>query len=208
MADYFTIMSTDTAPANRSQCEHLRHSATWNKSLFYAGAERNIAYFQQWSKEPLMQCMTRRAFRRTLERAMFAELTEAWAKSSVARHTFAFLPDWKPRSLPLSHVSAAAERTLIRCCFAHNDSRTSRHFGASQESTLCRHCNAAEETIEHLFLQCTSLDEARKTLKKVVPDADNDFAFLRTILLDRQYAIQSQRFVDLALPYEDPETGA
>ena len=37
MADYFTIMSTDTAPSNRSQCEHLRDSVLWNKSLFYAG---------------------------------------------------------------------------------------------------------------------------------------------------------------------------
>ena len=171
-------------------------------------AERNIAYFQRWSDDPLMECKTRRAFRRTLERAMFAELTDAWSESSVARHTFGLVPIWKPRKLPLSYVSSTAERTLIRCCFAHNDSRTSRHFGSTKDSILCRHCNSAEETIEHLFLRCPSLDTARMKLKADVPQSENDIVFLQKVLLDRRYTIHSQRFVDLALPHEDSETGA
>ena len=116
-----------------------------------------------------MQCKTRRAFRRALERAMFSELTDAWAKSSTARHTFALIPDWKPRKLPLTHVSTTAERTLIRCCFAHNDSRTSRHFGPSQRTTLCRHCKIADETIEHIFLRCNALEHERAKLKEALP---------------------------------------
>ena len=207
MADFFTIASTTTAPANRLQVDRLRNSTLWNKTLFYAGAERNITYFQKWSDQPLMQCKSRRAFRRALERAMFAELTEAWAASSIARHTFTFVPTWKPQKLPLSHFSTTAERTLIRCCFAHNDSRTSRHFGAHRRSTLCRHCNSVDETIQHLCLRCSALVDEREKLKNTLPKMKDENSFLQTVLLDRRYAIPAQRFVDLALPYEDSEIG-
>ena len=53
MADYYSIMRTGTAPANVTQCEHFRDSGAWEKTLFYSGAEGNIAYFQKWADTPL-----------------------------------------------------------------------------------------------------------------------------------------------------------
>ena len=131
---------------------------------------------------------------------MFAELTHTWANSSIARHTFAIIPSWKPRRLPLTHLSTHAERTLLRCCFAHNDTRTSTHFGSNDRLITCRHCNNANETIDHLFLQCPSLSMQREQLQHYVPyDCTNPSKFLRLALLDRRYAIHSQRFIASAL---------
>ena len=208
MADYFTIMKTNLVPSNRSQCERLRDSDAWTKTLFYAGAEKNIAYFQQWADEDLMVCRNRRSFRKALERAMFAELTNAWNASSVARHTHALVPIWKPRKHPLTHVSTRDERTLLRCCFSHNDTRTSKHFGPHHNSKTCRHCNLADETVDHLFLRCASLEEERIKLRSSIPGfCSSPSQFLRTALLDRRYAIDVQRFIALALPSEDLEIG-
>ena len=208
MADFFTIMQTNLVPANRSQCERLRGSDSWEKTLFYAGAERNIAYFQKWADDDLMLCRNRKSFRRHLERAMFAELTAAWKESSIARHTHALVPIWKPRKHPLTHVSTKCERILLRCSFAHNDTRTSRHFGPSHKATFCRHCKSANETVDHLFLQCSSLEDARKRLRDSLPGSfSSPSQFLRAALLDRRYAIDVQRFIALALPCEDLENG-
>ena len=208
MADFFTITQTNLVPASLSQCEHLRGSDAWEKTLFYAGAERNIAYFQQWADEDLMTCRNRKSFRRQLELAMFAELTESWNKSSVARHTHALVPIWKPRKHPLTHVCTKSERTLLRCSFAHNDTRTSRHFGPSHNTTTCRHCKSANETVDHLFLQCASLKDARMMLRECLPGPfSSPSQFLRTALLDRRYAIDVQRFIALALPCEDLKNG-
>ena len=143
----------------------------------------------------------RKSFRKTLERAMFSELTETWQKMKKARHTFAYIPVWRPRKLSLTHVSTKAERILLRCSFAHNDSRTSRHFGSLNHNMLCRHCGAANETIEHLFLQCTSLDGERNELSRSISmPLDAPGKFLRTTLLNRNFSIPAQRFALSALP--------
>ena len=170
-----------------------------------ARAERTIQYFQKWADVPLMECNNRKSFRKALERAMFAELTEAWEMSPVARHTHNLIPLWKPRKHALTHVSTTAERTLLRCCFAHNDTRTSRHLGTFQHAITCRHCHAANETIDHLFLQCTVLEEARNQLRQAIPlTITNPSRFLRTALLNRRYAIHAQRFTLSALLQKGP----
>ena len=110
MTNYFTITNTRNAPANKKQCESFRDSGAWNNSLFYAGAESNIQYFQKWADVPLMECNNRKSFRKALERAMFAELTEAWEISPVARHTHNLIPLWKPRKHALTHDSTTSER--------------------------------------------------------------------------------------------------
>jgi len=150
-----------------------------------------------------MCCTNRRSFRRFLEQAKFADLTQAWANSSVARCTYSLVPIWKRRLHPLPHVSTRAERTLFRCCFAHNDSRTSKHLGPLQGPHLCRHCKTANETIEHLFLQCPSIATERAKLFEVLPKLENPAALLRVALFDRRFSIQVQKFLLRAMPFED-----
>ena len=136
---------------------------------------------------------------------MYKELTNAWNATKIARYTHNLISSWKPRKLALTHISTIAERTLLRCCFAHNDTRTSRHLGAFQRATTCRHCHAANETIDHLFLQCTALEEPRTQLIRALPDTIlNPSRFLRIVLLDRRYAIHAQRFMLSALIQKGP----
>ena len=129
------------------------------------------------------------------------QLRHTYAQTSIGRHTYALIPTWKPRKLALTHVSTTAERTLLRCCFAQNDTKTSHHFGASLHNTVCRHCNAANETIDHLFLQCPALKEERLHLRNLMTTpTSNPSCFLRNALLDRRFAIPAQRFIASALP--------
>ena len=107
----------------------------------------------------------------------------------------------------ITYVPTKAERTLLRCSFAHNDALTSRHFGSFDSNVMCRHCNSASETIDHLFLQRTTLKEERKKLRDAI-DANNVISnptrFLRLALLDRRFAIHAQRFITTALPHKGP----
>ena len=108
---------------------------------------------------------------------MFKELTQQWSTHLLARHTHKLIPTWTPQYFQRETTSRAAETYYIRCCFTHNDTRSSRHrFSQGVTSNICTRCNLATEDVNHLLLECPTLTPSRNklmnTIKQSLPNIE------------------------------------
>ena len=191
LATYYDTVAHNPSSALTRQVSELNDNL-WNSTIFYAPAQRNIAYFQQFTDPHinLMRLPTKDAFKHHLKKAMFKELSHAWATLKVGRFTFELFPTWKPRFFSRFHVSRRAECYYIRSCFAQNDSRASRARITPNLPTTCPHCKQSPETVEHIYTQCKCFADARATHFAHLPNLS-----LRDLLSDENASIHVQKFL-------------
>ena len=113
----------------------------------------------------LLNIRSKERFKLALREAMFRELTTQWETNLLARTTFRIVPKWQPRDFLEHTMSKEAEGYYLRCSFANNDTRSSRaRFSETDFPTTCLRCQQADETVQHVFLECPKLQPYRNKL--------------------------------------------
>jgi ribonuclease HI len=88
--------------------------------------------------------------------------TERWSLLNEARQSKIFWPaPDRIRSERLVKYSREEFGTLVQFFTGHNHFNRHQFLLKESESAMCRLCSGAEETAEHLFCSCPSLNEAR-----------------------------------------------
>ena len=171
MSTFYRIHSERTGPAMQELLEDFQKSASgWVKTFFLVHAHNNIAYFQSYSEDNILEAPTARSFSNRLQKAMYSELTHQWQLQSIAAHTKMILPKWEPFKFFKRPVSKEVEVWFMRCCFSQNFTLAFKQKCNPQKSDTCRGCNAASETVSHILLECPVATNERKNLSLKVSE--------------------------------------
>ena len=168
MCDLHSIIHERTTNTMKEHLEILRRDpTTWSTSIFYKPALSNLKYFSKFTEDGhLLNITSPGVFRKALRGAMYRELSISWKKHLLARSTFNILPRWEQQTFSRTSLKEA-EGFYIRCCFSRNDTRFSRnrfHQDENTLSTVCPRCQKADETVNHILLECPKLQPYRSRL--------------------------------------------
>jgi len=168
MCDFHSIIHKRTTNTMKKHLQEFqRDPTTWSNSIFYNPALSNLQYFSKFTEDGhLLNITSPQAFKNALRKAMYRELSTSWEKYLLARSTFKILPKWEPQNFSRTSLKEA-EGFYIRCCFSRNDTRFSRnrfHQDEKTPSTTCPRCQKADETVNHILLECPQLQPYRSRL--------------------------------------------
>ena len=122
----------------------------------------------------------------SLRRAMFIEVTNFWISFiCISGITKRIHPLWEPRNLCRLMVTKKANSAYHFFAVGRGDTMTRRKLCGKSETDHCRFGCNAQETIDHLFFDCSHLMPKKRKLKTKLEHLKLDYTLANLFTNDK-----------------------